>query len=168
MSYQREFEKKLNVAIVGVGSHAYRNILPIMTYLPVSLRAVCDIDLKRAQVTAAQYGAKAFYGNAGEMYQNEELDAVFLCVSMRWVLRLHPQHCRNVTLTVATLRNAKIIRNAKVHDFDRKLRRCDIFGGVPCARHLDHTRRCVPGDSRSGDPGNDRFRENLPFNGNYL
>jgi predicted dehydrogenase len=87
MSYQREFEKKLNVGIVGVGSHAYRNILPIMTYLPVSLRAVCDIDSKRAQVTAEQYGAKAFYGNASEMYQNEELDAVFLCVSAQ----LHPQ-----------------------------------------------------------------------------
>jgi hypothetical protein len=27
------------------------------------------------------------------------------------------------------LRNAKIIRNAKVHDFDRKLRRGGIFGG---------------------------------------
>ncbi len=87
MSYQREFEKKLSVAIVGVGSHAYRNILPIMTYLPVSLRAVCDINLERAQITAAQYGAKAVYENTGEMYQKEELDAVFLCVSAQ----LHPQ-----------------------------------------------------------------------------
>ena len=87
MSYQREFEEKLAVAIVGVGSHAYRNILPIMTYLPVSLRAICDIDLERARATAAQYGVKAVYENAGEMYQNEELDAVFLCVSPQ----LHPQ-----------------------------------------------------------------------------
>jgi len=87
VSYQREFEKKLDVAIVGVGSHAYRNILPIMTYLPVTLHAICDINLERAQATAAQYGAKAVYKNSGEMYQNEKLDAVFLCVSAQ----LHPQ-----------------------------------------------------------------------------
>ena len=49
MPYQREFESRLKVAIVGVGSHAYRNILPAMTFLPVSLRAVCDIDPERVQ-----------------------------------------------------------------------------------------------------------------------
>lgn len=87
MSYQREFDNKLNVAMVGVGSHAYRNILPIMTYLPVSLRAICDINEERARVTASQYGAENVYTNAGEMYQSEDLDAVFLCVSAQ----LHPQ-----------------------------------------------------------------------------
>ena len=81
MSYQREFERKLNVGIVGVGSHSYRNILPTMTFLPVTLQAICDINLERAKVTAAQYGAKACYESAGEMYANEDLDAVFLCVS---------------------------------------------------------------------------------------
>jgi predicted dehydrogenase len=87
MSYQRDFESKLDVAMVGVGSHAYRNILPIMTHLPVSLRAICDIDLERAQVTASQYGAKSVYADAREMYAKEKLDAVFLCVSAQ----LHPQ-----------------------------------------------------------------------------
>jgi hypothetical protein len=28
MSYQREFERRLNVGVVGIGSHAYRNVLP--------------------------------------------------------------------------------------------------------------------------------------------
>ena len=37
MSYQREFEQRLNVAVVGVGSHGYRNILPALHYLPVRL-----------------------------------------------------------------------------------------------------------------------------------
>ena len=41
MSYQRQFENTLNVGIVGVGSHTYRNLLPILTYLPVTLRAMC-------------------------------------------------------------------------------------------------------------------------------
>ena len=87
MSYQREFEAKLNVGIVGVGSHAYRNLLPALNYLPVSLRAVCDSNRRLAEVTAAQYGAKGWYENAAEMYRNERLDAVFLCVSPQ----LHPQ-----------------------------------------------------------------------------
>lgn len=81
MSYQREFKQRLKVGIVGVGSHAYRNLLPTMTYLPVSLQAVCDVNESLAELTAAQYGAKRHYKNAAEMYRNEKLDAVFLCVS---------------------------------------------------------------------------------------
>ena len=87
MSYQRDFERKLSVGIVGVGSHAYRNVLPTMTFLPVSLRAICDINRERAQVTADHYGVKAVYADSGKMYENEELDAVFLCVSPQ----LHPE-----------------------------------------------------------------------------
>jgi predicted dehydrogenase len=81
MSYQREFEKKLKVGIVGVGSHAYRNLLPTLNYLPITLQAVCDRNRTLAEVTAAQYGAKAFYEDTAEMYRKERLDAVFLCVS---------------------------------------------------------------------------------------
>ena len=87
MSYQREFERRLNVAVVGVGSHAYRNILPTLHYLPVRLTALCDRDLELAQRTATEYGVQACYASAAEMYRNEELDAVFLCVSAR----LHPE-----------------------------------------------------------------------------
>jgi predicted dehydrogenase len=81
MTYQRDFEKRLKVAIVGVGSHAYRNLLPALNYLPVSLKAVCDRNRALAEVTATQYGAPAFYESTAEMYRKEHLDAVFLCVS---------------------------------------------------------------------------------------
>jgi predicted dehydrogenase len=81
MTYQRQFEKRLNIGIVGVGSHAYRNLLPTMNYLPVHLQAVCDINETLAKATAAQYGAKRHYTKATDMYRNEKLDAVFLCVS---------------------------------------------------------------------------------------
>ena len=77
MSYQRDFEARLNVGIVGVGSHAYRNILPTMTFLPVRLQTICDLDLDRAQITADQYGVSAYYRPASEMYTQERLDAVF-------------------------------------------------------------------------------------------
>jgi predicted dehydrogenase len=87
MPYQREFETKLKVGIVGVGSHAYRNLLPTMNYLPVTLQAICDSNRQLAEKTASQYGVKNYYENALEMYRNERLDAVFLCVSPVF----HPQ-----------------------------------------------------------------------------
>ena len=80
MSYQREFPDRLQVALVGAGSHAYRNLLPALNYLPVHLVAVCDINAELAQATAAQYGARA-YTSTRELYAAEPLDAVFLCVS---------------------------------------------------------------------------------------
>ncbi len=87
MSYQREFEKRLNVGLVGVGSHAYRNILPAMHFLPVNLRGLCDIKLDLVKRTADEYRVNACYANASEMYRSEELDAVFLCVSPE----MHPE-----------------------------------------------------------------------------
>ena len=80
MSYQREFETRLKVGFVGVGSHGYRNLLPAMTFLPVSLQAFCDADLSLARKTASQFGVKSCYASAREMFRNENLDAVFLAV----------------------------------------------------------------------------------------
>jgi predicted dehydrogenase len=81
MSYQREFEQRLRVAVVGIGSHSYRNLLPAMHYLPVQLTAFCDLNLELAQRTAREYGVTSCYADAAEMYAREELDAVFIAVS---------------------------------------------------------------------------------------
>ena len=80
MSYQREYERKLKIGLVGAGSHAYRNLLPAFTYLPVELKAICDIDEDLARKTAIQYGAEGVYTSAEAMYKNEDLDAVFLAL----------------------------------------------------------------------------------------
>ncbi len=87
MSYQRDFENRLNVAVVGVGSHGYRNVLPTMTFLPVRLKAFCDVNIDRAKITAEQYGVPRCYTDMTEMFRNEDLDAIFLCVPPR----LHPE-----------------------------------------------------------------------------
>lgn len=79
MSYQREFERRLRVAVVGVGSHAYRNILPTLHHLPVELVALCDVNLELAQRTAPEFGVARVYGEFVEMVGRENLDAVFLC-----------------------------------------------------------------------------------------
>jgi predicted dehydrogenase len=86
MSYQRNFDKRVRVGMVGVGGHAYRNLLPALTFLPVELVAVADVNQELAQRTAAQHGLEHGYADAAEMYANEELDAVLICVSPQ----LHP------------------------------------------------------------------------------
>lgn len=86
MPYQREYTKTLNIAVVGVGNHSYRNLIPALHYLPVRLVAVCDINEDLVRRTAAQFGCR-HYTSTSDMYDKESLDAVFLCVSAK----LHPQ-----------------------------------------------------------------------------
>ena len=80
MSYQRDFDRLLTVGMVGVGSHCYRNLLPSLHHLPVRLAALCDTDPVLLRRTSREYPGVALYGSAGEMYEREKLDAVFLCV----------------------------------------------------------------------------------------
>lgn len=79
MTYQRDYERKLRVGVIGIGSHAYRNIMPALHYLPVSLVALCDLNEDLLKRTAAQYGGIATFTQAAEMYANIELDAVLIC-----------------------------------------------------------------------------------------
>ncbi|MBC8008476.1 MAG: Gfo/Idh/MocA family oxidoreductase [Burkholderiales bacterium] len=80
MSYQRDFPQRLRVAVIGVGSHSYRNILPTLHHLPVQLVALCDLNLDLVSRTAAEYGVAGCYTETAAMYAAEKLDAVFICV----------------------------------------------------------------------------------------
>ncbi|MDA0709762.1 MAG: hypothetical protein O3B73_06075 [bacterium] len=64
MSYQREYDGKLRIGVIGIGSHCYRNILPATNYLPVELVAFCDTNDSILESTAAQYGVKHCYGDS--------------------------------------------------------------------------------------------------------
>jgi len=86
LSYQREYKKRINVGIIGAGSHCYRNILPVMNFLPVKIKAICDINYELAKVTAEQYACNA-YQDARDMYMKEDIEAVFICVGPEY----HPQ-----------------------------------------------------------------------------
>lgn len=86
MTYQREFAKRIKVGIVGAGSHGYRNILPVMNYLPVQIEAICDPHEELGKITAKQYGC-TYYPNTPAMYDQADIEAVFICVSPK----LHPQ-----------------------------------------------------------------------------
>lgn len=86
MGYQRDYNRRIRAGVVGVGDHSYRNILPTLHYLPVELRAVCDMNGGLAEKTAVEYGCRS-YERTAEMYEKEDLEAVFICVGPRQ----HPQ-----------------------------------------------------------------------------
>ncbi len=73
----------MRVGLVGVGSHTYRNILPALHYLPVTLAALCDVDEALARRTAEEYGGLPVFTDAGRMYSEVPLDAVLICVGPR-------------------------------------------------------------------------------------
>lgn len=80
MEYQRDAAQRVRIGLVGVGVHAYRNLLPVLTFLPVELAAVADVDGALAERTARQYGVRS-YASAEQTYATESLEAVLLCVS---------------------------------------------------------------------------------------
>ena len=100
MSYQREFPHRLRAGLVGIGSHAYRNILPVMNFLPVQLVAVCNrSNVELAQLTAAQYGCKS-YQKPEEMYEKECFYESCCCDFTRCQPDTNPCRslcCRNTT-----------------------------------------------------------------------
>jgi len=82
--------KKLKVAVVGVGFWG-RNHVRVLDELPDSeVVAVCDIDKERTETIAEKYGVRT-YVDSRKMYQEEDLDAVTLCV---WSTRLSQEASR--------------------------------------------------------------------------
>jgi predicted dehydrogenase len=84
MSYQRAFERLLRIGVVGVGDHAYRNLLPALHYLPLQLVALCDLDPLLLERTGAEYRVAALYTDAESMYAEQALDAVLICAGPRY------------------------------------------------------------------------------------
>ena len=85
--YQRDFERRIRVGMVGIGGHTYRNLLPAFHFLPVELVALsAHSNEARAQLTAKEYGCH-WYMSLAEMIEAEDLEAIFICVSPQ----LHPE-----------------------------------------------------------------------------
>ena len=70
---------KIKIAVVGVGFWG-RNHARVLDELPdTEIVAVCDLDRERTRTIAEKYGANA-YTSSSEMFKQEELDAVNICV----------------------------------------------------------------------------------------
>ncbi len=72
-------EPEVRVGFIGCGSHAFRNLYPVLQFAPVRLVATCDLELDRARAFAAQFGAEASYDDHRTMLERADLDAVLIC-----------------------------------------------------------------------------------------
>jgi predicted dehydrogenase len=77
VTYAFEHERRLRAGFVGCGGHSFRNIYPVLRYLPVDLVAVCDLDAGRAAAYASTFGAERSFTDHQAML-DEDLDCVFV------------------------------------------------------------------------------------------
>lgn len=83
MMLAHEEGRRLRVAVVGCGSHAYRSIFPSFDYVAVELVATCDVDRARAERYARRFGARAACGSLAEVAERGDVEAVVLVVGPR-------------------------------------------------------------------------------------
>lgn len=70
---------KVNVGVIGAGSHANLVHYPSLTSMKdVHLRAICDLNVNRLTRTSEKYNVKNRYTNYKEMIEKEILDAVYI------------------------------------------------------------------------------------------
>lgn len=79
--YNFEYDKKIRVAFIGAGGHAFRNVYPTFQYAPIDLVAICDLSPDRAGAYARQFGATSTYTDHHQMLATEKPDAVFIVTS---------------------------------------------------------------------------------------
>jgi UDP-N-acetylglucosamine 3-dehydrogenase len=70
--------KKLGVAVIGTGFWGKNHARVYKELSSTELVAICDVDAKRAQSVADQFGAKA-YTSSARMLKNENIEAVSVC-----------------------------------------------------------------------------------------
>jgi predicted dehydrogenase len=78
VAFSHEHERRLRVGFIGCGDHSFRNVYPVLRYLPVELVAVCDLDAAKAAAYARTFGAERSYTSHHEMLTSETLDAVLV------------------------------------------------------------------------------------------
>ena len=70
--------KTLRACFIGCGSHSFRNVYPVLQFVPVELAAVCDLSSEKAEAFARSFGAAASYVDYHKMLDAEAPDAVFI------------------------------------------------------------------------------------------
>ena len=71
--------KKMRVGVIGCGRISVMHLVSLKVLEDTELVCCCDIKKDRADAVAKEYGIRAYYSYE-EMFDNEELDAVHLCL----------------------------------------------------------------------------------------
>jgi predicted dehydrogenase len=75
----RTIDRPVRLAMLGCGSHTFRNVLPVLRFLPAArLVACCDLNLEKARAYARSFGAQAAFTDYRAMIDRVELDAVLV------------------------------------------------------------------------------------------
>ena len=90
VTYNGEYERKVRLAAIGCGGHAFRNVHPTFAYAPVDLVAVCDLDRARAENHARLFGGRTVYTDYREMLERERPEAVVVVTN--YDERGHPRY----------------------------------------------------------------------------
>jgi predicted dehydrogenase len=87
-------EEPLRIGVIGVGALVLRGILPHLSQDDVkgrvSLEALCDPVLERAEAAAARYGVPRAFARVDHMLADADIDAVTVASP----IALHFEHCR--------------------------------------------------------------------------
>ncbi|WP_165368330.1 Gfo/Idh/MocA family protein [Phytoactinopolyspora endophytica] len=74
-------DQRVRLAVIGAGEHASERIYPCLSFLPVDLAAVCDLDDSRARGKARAFAGEEVYTDYKKMLKaiEVEFDAVVIC-----------------------------------------------------------------------------------------
>ena len=72
---------KTNIGIVGLGAIAKNMHVPVLsTFEDVDITSAAEVDVKRGEEFAKKWNISKVYGDYTEMYENSDLNAVFVCL----------------------------------------------------------------------------------------
>ncbi|MCK4528262.1 Gfo/Idh/MocA family oxidoreductase [candidate division WOR-3 bacterium] len=72
---------KINIGIVGLGTIAKEMHVPTLsTFKDVVIKSAAEVDVKRGREFAKKWNIVGVYEDYNKMYDNSDLDAVFICL----------------------------------------------------------------------------------------
>ena len=72
---------KIKIGIVGLGTIAKNMHIPVLsTFENVEIKAAAEVDVKSGEEITKKWNISKLYGNYNEMYDDTDLDAVFVCL----------------------------------------------------------------------------------------
>ena len=72
---------KISIGIVGLGAIAKNMHVPILsTFEDAEIKAAAEVDVERRKKFANKWDIPEVYDDYSKMYENADLDAVFVCL----------------------------------------------------------------------------------------
>jgi UDP-N-acetylglucosamine 3-dehydrogenase len=72
---------KINIGIVGLGAIANNMHVPVLSTLEdIKITSAAEVDVKRGEEFAKKWNISKVYGDYTEMYEDSDLNAVFICL----------------------------------------------------------------------------------------